>query len=265
VDDYGGIEPEFSATSAFEILKAINELFGLVMKAKKTQPPAINSLLLGVDFEINPSMIIVQPTHRRRQKLCVFIKNALDRNVLSKSEAAKLAGKLVFLQSTLFGRLGRSALKAIYGRQYSTTPNNKFMRAIRAALSVFLQFPSTAKPRSISLTPLRSMVPLIYADAFFKLGEQTFAAGSQTIPLDWKSEVATTSPNGWGAIVFLSHEVWSNACVDVKTWPEAIVIRGETHSDIVSLFASRGAFIFILEAWAQIIPALACLHLLGDR
>ena len=68
-----------------------------------------------------------------------------------------------------------------------------------------------------------------------------------------------------GSDSFPKSEVCANACVDAKTWPEAIVIRGETPSDILSLFASRGAFIYFLEAWAQIIPALACLHLLGDR
>ena len=52
---------------------------------------------------------------------------------------------------------------------------------------------------------------------------------------------------------------------NIKYWPEAIVVRGETPPDILGLFASRGAFIYFLEAWAQIIPALACLHLLGDR
>jgi hypothetical protein len=85
-------------------------------------------------------------------------------------------------------------------------------------------------------------VSLVYADAFFEAGDLAKTRGSRSTPM---CDVARLR-NGWGCVV-----IPDKNRVDI-----GIMIRGEIPHDIVSTFADTGAYIYFLEAIAQIIPVL---------
>jgi hypothetical protein len=61
-------------------------------------------------------------------------------------------------------------------------------------------------------------------------------------------------PSGWGAIAFFK----------LKDCPPAATIRGEVPSDILQRFCSRRAYIYFLEAWAQVLIGIGFADMLGD-
>ena len=96
-------------------------------------------------------------------------------------------------------------------------------------------------------------MPVVYADAYFLLGDQRQSPGQLTDdPNIWNSRTSPSLPNGWGAILFLK----------VPGWPTAVTIRGEVPPEVLVRFCSRRAFIYFLEAWAQCVPLWAFGHLI---
>ena len=76
------------------------------LKPSKAQPPATKHKLLGV------------PSPERPAKVIATIRQALNTDCLTPETAQKLAGKLNFPQTTLFGQVGASAfaLQPLYAR-----------------------------------------------------------------------------------------------------------------------------------------------------
>jgi len=96
----------------------MNEILGLVIKMSKQQFPATEHRIQGTQLCVNQSTITVSPTPERRQKLIDTMQHALTTNSLTPDQAATLAGKLQFLSTTTFGKIGRAATKPIYARQH---------------------------------------------------------------------------------------------------------------------------------------------------
>ena len=86
-----------------------------------------------------------------------WINSFLDTNKLTPPEAAELAGKLLFLSTTMFAT-GRTAMVCIYGRPHSQTSNTKLTHALIASLRTLLT-------RCIVFSrEVDSNMPIIYAD-----------------------------------------------------------------------------------------------------
>ena len=91
-----------------------------------------------------------QPTASRIKKITAAITKYITNNRLTPAEAAELAGKLVFLSTTMYGKVGRSQLKTIYGRQYSQKHNDKLTHALTSAMKVLLHIITTSPPKSLT-------------------------------------------------------------------------------------------------------------------
>lgn len=184
---------------------------------------------------------------------------------MTPDEAAELAGKLVFLSTTMYGRVGRAQMKPIYGRQYSPKPNNKLTHALTSAMRALLHIVTKSPPRVLIFNVLATSPdgqPIIYADAFFELGDKRMSPGNpESIPYDWRPLEAPDHKNGWGAVLFLKQRHFQRMRSPPRDaagkFPAALTMRGEVPSEILRRFCSRRAYIYFLEAWAQCIAIWA--------
>ena len=86
------------------------------MKERKALPPASSQKVLGIRLTIDDDKVTLSPHPDRCNKARATMQAALDNNLLQSEAAHTLAGKLVFLTSTLFGQLGKAALQPLYAR-----------------------------------------------------------------------------------------------------------------------------------------------------
>jgi hypothetical protein len=126
VDDYGGSEPQESACSAFDCFQMVNDSINLRMKPSKAQPPASEQKIQGVVIEATDNEVVFRPAESRKKNIDKLIRIALETNDLTPAKAATLAGKAGFLATTMFNKMGRAPLKAIYARQSACPKSSRF-------------------------------------------------------------------------------------------------------------------------------------------
>ena len=85
------------------------------MKAKKAQPTAQRQRLLGVIVDLSGAEIKVLPEPGRVAKIKRQLAEAIRNNTLRPHDAAKLAGRVNFLATSTFGKVGRAATKQSAG------------------------------------------------------------------------------------------------------------------------------------------------------
>ena len=266
LDDYGSSEPlveQFhhmptasnTAASAFESFASMNSLLGFFMKPSKAQPPAACHRVQGVQLRLLHDRSIVSPTPSRVTKVNAFIELALTENRLTPSSAAELGGKCTYLSTSIYGRVGREATKPVYARQHSANLNPHrrsdaftLTMALRSALLTIQYILRNAKPRVQQYLTSHVHHTVIYADAFFLMGERQYRPSDTNIPTDWDAAAASHYTNGWGAVVFLPTDSGHHA---------AFCLRGEVPAHVLAAFCSRRAFIYFLEAWAQVLCCIA--------
>ena len=195
VDDYAAVEDSTVAKSGFETFTEMSSILGLRTKPKKACPPALKQTLLGVDFEIQGDGLQLLPCPDRVLRIQGQVQGILDTDQLSPTEAQKLAGRLVFLQTTVFGQVGKTALQSIYARASSlstdTDGGDKLNTGLRSALQNISRLLQVIKPRWI---PFASKAPqsLIYTDAFFELGGQKMKPTARNLPTSWNPKRTST-------------------------------------------------------------------------
>ena len=101
-----------------------------------------------------------------------------------------------------------------------------------------------ARPRRIPLHPQKGCTSIVYADAYFRLGERLWEVGQgHASPKHWTRQATTELENGWGFLV--------------KTGDVVSAAHGRVPAEIFRLFSSRKAYIFFLDVNAQILALLA--------
>ena len=130
VDDCYTIEPDQTASSALHTLRGLAKLLGLVSEPGKEVGATISGLLLGANIYLQQRYILVELPHRRASALIRDLEDILKQNELSAANAAKLRGRLGFIQSLMFGRFGKALLQPITQRRY--TRFRKSLNSMRA-------------------------------------------------------------------------------------------------------------------------------------
>ena len=153
-----------------------------------------------------------------------------------------MAGKCNFLTGKLFGKVGRAPLKALYARANSNTC--QLDMPTRSSLLALRNIIQHCRPMTIPRTLCTPRYSVIYTDAYFKLGEHTYRPGDDDLPT-WDSRQTTHIENGWAAVCF--HQV------DVQ---RAAYFQGRLPTELVKIFSSDQAFIYLLESWAAILAPL---------
>ena len=246
VDDFGSAEPSSMASSGFTAFSQFFGALGLLMKKKKALAPSPKQKLLGVMFDIQQSTMFLRPCPMRLDRMTTKIQNILSDNSLRSEEAQRLCGKLVFLQSTRFGQVGRSLLQPIYARGHSATnSDNEALNApLRATLTTLLHMLQTIPHRRIPLA-YGMMAQSIYTDAFFQLGDQQVKPDEDTVPRSWQPSSTRWLHNGWGFVARLVQRT--------------VAAHGIIPPSILQAYSKRRAFIYVLELMAPII-AIISLH-----
>jgi hypothetical protein len=99
------------------------------------------------------------------------------------AEAGKLAGRLGFVQSGIYGKVGRSFLRVFYERQHSATRTGTVHKELANAIWWCLALIERAKPREyIPRMMRRTKIPILYTDAREEPGVPDACGGVLFIP-----------------------------------------------------------------------------------
>ncbi|CAE7455635.1 setd6 [Symbiodinium necroappetens] len=198
---------------------------------------------IGVLIEIAGDGIWLCPEPGRVRKVLMTIREALLTDTLTPETAQKLAGKLVFLGTTLFGRIGAASLHPVYSRSrdVSGTAPYQLNSALRCALEVLQRMLHNSKPRWIPFWSPHMPHATLYADAFFSAGETQYGLSSEP-PAAWNPQHARSFHNGAGFVVR------TGTLVRYAHW--------EVPAALLQRFSSCKAFIYALEIMAQIVAAI---------
>ncbi len=256
VDDYGSVDVPRLATSSFNFFVDFNAGLNLRTKPSKAQPPATTHKMQGVDITMGSREIQLAPTESRRTKLIRELNQCLHTNEMTPEVAAKTAGKLTFVGTTTFGKVGRAPTRQLYQRQYAKPQvpirlNNALEIAIRTIIALL----RCIRPRTVSCQGPRPG-DVLYADAFFKMGDTMKAAHSATAQPGYDPKALTVDKfaNGWGAVLMPAGDL------NIK----GLAIRGSVPTELLTRFATNKAYIYFLEAFAQIITTFFFVTIMDD-
>eukprot|EP00438_Fugacium_kawagutii_P031606 Skav220682 [mRNA] locus=scaffold4902:34262:35326:- [translate_table: standard] len=216
------------------------------MKEKKSLPPNSIQKILGVQLEIQEHEVIISPHAPRVQKLLMTLQTILNNDQMSALEAQRLAGKMQFLATSLFGQLGRSALHPLYARAHglgSPQVDDSLNETLRCSINTLMVLLREIQPRSIPLQ-CKTTPAVLYTDAFFQQGDERISVGHAPDSGRWPRSRCHCFDNGWG---FLCH------------LPDGRVFfaAGKVPARVLRVFCARKAFIYFLEVAAQLFALLA--------
>ena len=246
VDDFGAAGPEQLAQSGFQCFAQMFAALGFLMKEKNALPPSRTQKLLGVIFEIQDSQIVLRPCPNRTERLRGQLCTILQTDDLRPEVAQKLCGKLVFLQTTSFGQMGKSLLLPIYSRAHAGdhSPVTTLNGPLRTALSTLLRMLDSMTPRQLPLTTSHPCACL-YTDAFFQMGDKQVKPTEDMVPRSWQPSATKWIHNGWGFAL--------------RTGSQVLAAHGVIPPSVLQPYSKRRAFIYVLELMAPLI-AMMSLH-----
>ena len=242
VDDVIVIEVMELITSAFECWRKFAELCGWDVPDEKSPPPSQCFRALGaiLDFSGYPKgPMLIRPASDRLESLMILLGQVLAEQKLSPALAGKLYGKLMFMSSQYFGRLGRALLRAFSRRQHEMRYgiNNQ----IRAACEFWMHHMHCMRPREIPLSLTDAPMFVSYSDGegdSAGVGIALWCPGGRTI----------------GGYIKLPDEVRS-------TWSR-VAATGD-HYDIFEIEAVGPAL--ILHNWADLfVPGALWVHYIDN-
>ena len=239
VDDYRSMEDSKSAQGSLSAFQEYSGCLQISMKRSKRQPPERQQRIQGVLISSDSDNLILTPCPNRVQHMCRQISERLMSNSLLPEEARKMAGKCNFLTGRLFGKVGRAPLKALYARA-----NSNFCqldKPTRSSLLALRDIILHCRPMTIPRTPCAFRYSVIYTDAYFKLGGKVYRPGDEDIATR-DSRNTTDVENGWAAVCFHQGDV-----------QRAAYFQGRLPTELVKIFSSDQAFIYLLESWAAIL------------
>ena len=226
--------------SSFEAFTDMFRTLGLRMKEAKATPPNRDQKILGVVVKLRPDHAEVCPHPPRVVKLRSTLTQVLEADKLSNEDAHTLAGKLMFLTTSMFGHLGRAALVPVYSRAHGLqNPDGAetLNTGLRDGITTLLSILEEITPRTIPFSP-GAPTTCIYTDAFFQMGDLVMKPHSVQVK-QWFPTKAPNYVNGWGLVMRLGRQ--------------AVYSYGRVPPRTIQKFCSRKAYIYFLEIVTQVI------------
>ncbi len=239
VDDFIGVEDDDTVMSGYEEFTRLFRILGLRMKEKKALAPSPSHKILGIQVQVQNEQAVLSPHPDRVNRMKTSLKECLQADAMSADTAHSIAGKLMFLCSTVFGQLGKAAMKPIYGRAHGlqTTGHTDTLNvALKQGILTLLNILDHLQPRVIPFVT-GDRPTCLYTDAYFLLGENYMSPGDQ-IPLQWSKAKAPQLENGWGFVCRLDGET--------------VFGFGRVPPYVLKESCGRRAFIYFLEVAAQL-------------
>eukprot|EP00971_Amphidinium_carterae_P191775 3805073-Amphidinium_carterae.1 len=166
-DDYRLLDAEETAEFADECLCELFNLLGFVLDPEKAQRPSRLVTVLGVQFDLTQQLngeLKVRPKPERVSALVQEFGAILESECLPPAQAAHLVGRADFVNSTLFGRVGRAALAVLRHRQHQHSRDWSLSPALKEALMWLTELFQVAPARRLRLECNKSSPFLVYSD-----------------------------------------------------------------------------------------------------
>ena len=161
-DDFWHVGPACVAGSAHDTVRELLAALGLEWRPEKDTPPAGGGELLGTWVQMDTEPMSIACLERRKIDLTKQIDEVLQADTLTPAGASKMAGRLGFAATALYGRVGRGFLHPLFRHQRGTR------KAIGGRLARALGWWKTAlwrmAPRLVPATGAEAHV-VVYTDA----------------------------------------------------------------------------------------------------
>ena len=178
-DDYVIVDLHAGGTSGQEALAAAHELVGQEVEPKKRKHMADKHKTLGQMADVSQvhidQTVVFSPEETRCTNVLRSLRAARARNHLPTGEAGRIRGKIGWVLSAAYARVGRAAAQPLTDREHSSGGDASWTPALEEMLNFFevlFSVDADGRPR---LPPLR--VPIfrhprrpvvIYSDAMFR-------------------------------------------------------------------------------------------------
>ena len=244
-------EPTEAANSAKATLQEIVALMGWELDPAKSGGMATCIDLLGCRASVVPDGLHWALTSERTEEWCSSIQCALQEGMLTTGAASKLAGRLLFASSRVFGKAGRAAIRPILWRQQGRGAET-LSRRLRSSLLWWLSLLRGAPARRLHHTIAHAATPdvLLYTDAegaggvgvtvyWCHQNRWEYAAG--LVPRRWRRPLRRreTQINAFELLAMLT--AW-------ETWGEALC-----HQRVVCFVDNTAALNILLKGWSPLI------------
>jgi hypothetical protein len=185
-DDYPTLSPTILSKSTKSALELFMSLLGwkIACDDKKQMTFAEMFTALGVVFDVSDVGglgAFINNTAKRKQQVLTDLRTIVTSKRLSQKQAESLVGKLHFMESQCFGRIGRSHLRCIRKFALVCSP---VLESDCAAFLDLCSWLENSEPRS--LTPKLPGTNLLFTDGaceFFK-GQRKVTCGAILFPAD---------------------------------------------------------------------------------
>ncbi|XRB18762.1 hypothetical protein RI054_19g86080 [Pseudoscourfieldia marina] len=154
VDDFPLIDLASSGTSGQESAAAVARHLGIPFEPAKRRPMAPSTLFLGVICSLFPTRVLFSPASHRVHALLTYCSRVLADSSCSPALASRIAGKLGFLLSHTFGRVGRAGVRLLYA--HASQQSDALSVASRSGfrfLHALLSSPHLLHDRQVDFVP----------------------------------------------------------------------------------------------------------------
>ena len=185
VDDFPSVDVEAGgATSAQDALRAVFQAFGWDVELGKRKVGKLANIVLGVMVSLarilTDGVAVVSPVRTKIDSVLADLQACKAREKLSSGEASSFSGRLGWLSSSTYGRIGRASTQCLMQRAHEDTKEwNDQLDAMLEFLTAVLA-EGVLPPLEFSLTPGRLVPVIVYTDASFRWYQEP---GKERIPV----------------------------------------------------------------------------------
>ena len=164
--DKYGFEPLAIAGSARAVAEHVHFWLGAKFDQKKLQL-STEPTILGVTYNLDQMQLEIKA--ERREEITHEIEAIVKAGLLDPGSAGKLKGKLMFVASQLWGKVGRAFLRVISERQYLRFPIGSEFKLDQPLLESLLHWKKLVNegpPRPIESASAKLVDAVIFTDGF---------------------------------------------------------------------------------------------------
>jgi hypothetical protein len=173
VDDFPSVDVEAGgAMSSQDALRAVFRAFGWDVELSKRKVGKLANVVLGVMVSLarilSDGVAVVSPVRSKIDSVLADLRACKARGKLSSGEASSFWGRLGWVSSSTYGRIGRAATQCLMQRAHEETREwNDQLDAMLEFLTAVLA-EGVLPPLEFSLAPGRLAPVIIYTDASFR-------------------------------------------------------------------------------------------------
>jgi hypothetical protein len=185
VDDFPSVDVKAGGPmSSQEALQAVFIAFGWNVELGKRKVGKLANIVLGVLVSLarilTDGVAVVSPVRTKVEAVLADLRKCKARGKLSSGEASSFWGRLGWLSSSTYGRIGRAATQCLMQRSHEEAKDwNDQLDAMLEFLTAVLA-EGVLPPLEFSMTPGRKAPVIVYTDASFRWLQEP---GKERVPV----------------------------------------------------------------------------------